>query len=76
MWYSKEERGVDVSMQEENKSADKKTLVSSSTSPDVEFCGYSAPHPSEPKIHLRLQMYGECSKIERELEGRENEDSH
>lgn len=27
-------------------------------SPDVEFCGYSAPHPSEPKIHLRVQMYG------------------
>ena len=28
-------------------------------SPDVEFCGYSAPHPSEAKIHLRIQMYGE-----------------
>lgn len=27
-------------------------------SPDVEFCGYSAPHPSETKIHLRIQMYG------------------
>ena len=26
-------------------------------SPDVEFCGYSAPHPSEDKIHLRIQMY-------------------
>lgn len=26
-------------------------------SEDVEFCGYSAPHPSEPKIHLRVQMY-------------------
>ncbi|GAA6027375.1 hypothetical protein JCM8097_007807 [Rhodosporidiobolus ruineniae] len=25
--------------------------------PDVEFCGYSAPHPSEAKIHLRIQMY-------------------
>ncbi|KAH8080847.1 DNA-directed RNA polymerase [Filobasidium floriforme] len=24
---------------------------------DVEFCGYSAPHPSEPKIHLRIQMH-------------------
>lgn len=28
------------------------------TSDDVEFCGYSAPHPSEPKIHLRIQMHG------------------
>ncbi|OAV96187.1 hypothetical protein PTTG_12048 [Puccinia triticina 1-1 BBBD Race 1] len=25
--------------------------------PDVEFCGYSLPHPSEPKLHLRIQMY-------------------
>ncbi|GAA5980590.1 hypothetical protein JCM11641_006690 [Rhodosporidiobolus odoratus] len=25
--------------------------------PAVEFCGYSAPHPSEAKIHLRIQMY-------------------
>lgn len=32
-------------------------------SPDVEFCGYSAPHPSEPKIHLRIQMYDDLSAI-------------
>ncbi|KAL8279191.1 hypothetical protein RQP46_008447 [Phenoliferia psychrophenolica] len=25
--------------------------------PAVEFCGYSAPHPSEAKIHIRVQMY-------------------
>ncbi|KAA1071979.1 RNA polymerase subunit AC19 [Puccinia graminis f. sp. tritici] len=25
--------------------------------PEVEFCGYSLPHPSEPKLHLRIQMY-------------------
>ncbi|KAK9898852.1 RBP11-like subunits of RNA polymerase [Cystobasidium minutum MCA 4210] len=25
--------------------------------PEVEFCGYSMPHPSEPKIHVRVQMY-------------------
>lgn len=24
-------------------------------SPDVEFCGYSVPHPSESKIMLRIQ---------------------
>ncbi|CEL57983.1 DNA-directed RNA polymerases I and III subunit RPAC2 OS=Schizosaccharomyces pombe (strain 972 / ATCC 24843) GN=rpc19 PE=2 SV=1 [Rhizoctonia solani AG-1 IB] len=23
--------------------------------PKVEFCGYSVPHPSENKIHLRIQ---------------------
>ncbi|ORY92951.1 RNA polymerase Rpb3/Rpb11 dimerization domain-domain-containing protein [Leucosporidium creatinivorum] len=31
--------------------------------PDVEFCGYSAPHPSEPKIHIRIQMYDEKSSL-------------
>jgi hypothetical protein len=36
-------------------------LTSPLDSPDVEFCGYSAPHPSEPKIHLRIQMLGEFS---------------
>ncbi|OAL51361.1 RBP11-like subunits of RNA polymerase [Pyrenochaeta sp. DS3sAY3a] len=25
--------------------------------PDVEFCGYSIPHPSEAKMHLRIQTY-------------------
>eukprot|EP00127_Corallochytrium_limacisporum_P000264 Clim_evm11s9 gene=Clim_evmTU11s9 len=23
--------------------------------PNVEFCGYTMPHPSEPKLHLRIQ---------------------
>ncbi|RMX68595.1 hypothetical protein KXD40_007749 [Peronospora effusa] len=23
--------------------------------PDVDFCGYTIPHPSEPKMHIRLQ---------------------
>ncbi|KAI9638543.1 DNA-directed RNA polymerase [Dioszegia hungarica] len=31
---------------------------------DVEFCGYSAPHPSEPKIHLRIQMYENLSAVD------------
>ncbi|KAG5351481.1 hypothetical protein C0989_006335 [Termitomyces sp. Mn162] len=26
--------------------------------PKVEFCGYSAPHPSENIIQVRIQMYG------------------
>lgn len=25
---------------------------------DVEFCGYSVPHPYEPKMNLRLQTIG------------------
>lgn len=33
-------------------------------SPDVEYCGYSAPHPSEPKIHLRVQMYEGLSAVD------------
>jgi len=31
-------------------------------SPDVEFCGYSIPHPSEAKMNLRIQTYGENGK--------------
>lgn len=27
-------------------------------SPEVEFCGYSIPHPSEAKIHFRIQSRG------------------
>ena len=27
-------------------------------SPEVEFVGYSVPHPSEPKMNLRLQTVG------------------
>ena len=30
-------------------------------SPDVEFCGYSIPHPSETKMNLRIQTYGKWS---------------
>jgi len=25
--------------------------------PDVEFCAYSIPHPSEPKLNIRIQTY-------------------
>lgn len=27
-------------------------------SPNVEFCGYTIPHPSEMKMNLRIQTYG------------------
>lgn len=26
---------------------------------EVDFCGYSVPHPSEPKMNLRLQTTGD-----------------
>merc|ERR1712137_100246 len=29
--------------------------------PDVEFCGYSIPHPSEAKMNLRIQTYDSVS---------------
>lgn len=29
--------------------------------PDVEFCGYSIPHPSDPKMNLRIQTYDDVS---------------
>ncbi|PWN45621.1 RBP11-like subunits of RNA polymerase [Ceraceosorus guamensis] len=32
--------------------------------PQVEFCGYSNPHPSESKIHLRVQMYDGVSALD------------
>ncbi len=28
-------------------------------SPEVEFCGYSIPHPSEAKMNVRIQTYGQ-----------------
>ncbi|PNY24792.1 DNA-directed RNA polymerases I and III subunit RPAC2 [Tolypocladium capitatum] len=28
-------------------------------SPDVEFCAYAIPHPSEPKMNIRIQTYEE-----------------
>lgn len=34
------------------------------TSPDVEFCGYSIPHPSEEKMNIRIQTYGETSAVD------------
>ena len=33
-------------------------------SPDVEFCAYSIPHPSEPKMNIRIQMYGRCNCLQ------------
>lgn len=32
--------------------------------PEVEFCGYSIPHPSEAKLNIRIQTYGDITAIE------------
>ena len=32
--------------------------------PQVEFCGYSIPHPSENLLNLRIQTYGEITAVE------------
>lgn len=32
--------------------------------PEVEFCGYSIPHPSEAIMNLRIQTYGDITAIE------------
>lgn len=32
--------------------------------PEVEFCGYSIPHPSENKLNIRIQTYGNITAIE------------
>jgi len=29
--------------------------------PQVEFCGYSIPHPAEAKMHLRIQTYDDVN---------------
>lgn len=36
-------------------------------SPDVEFCGYSIPHPSEAVLHLRIQTWGELYMFNRNI---------
>ncbi len=32
-------------------------------SPDVDFCGYSVPHPSEYKMRVRLQTTGKWGDV-------------
>lgn len=32
--------------------------------PDVEFCGYSIPHPSEALMNIRIQTYGDTTAEE------------
>jgi DNA-directed RNA polymerase I and III subunit RPAC2 len=33
-------------------------MINPKISPDVEFCAYAIPHPSEDKMNLRIQTYG------------------
>ncbi|KAF7591289.1 RNA polymerase subunit AC19 [Aspergillus hancockii] len=32
--------------------------------PEVEFCGYTIPHPSETKMNLRIQTYDTMTAVE------------
>lgn len=32
--------------------------------PQVEFCGYSIPHPTENLLNIRIQTYGEITAVE------------
>jgi DNA-directed RNA polymerases I and III subunit RPAC2 len=32
--------------------------------PEVNFCGYTIPHPSEAKMHIRIQTKGKTTAIE------------
>ncbi|KAJ2084220.1 RNA polymerase subunit AC19 [Coemansia sp. RSA 988] len=32
--------------------------------PQVDFCGYSIPHPSEAKMNIRIQTTEKCSAID------------
>lgn len=32
--------------------------------PDVEFCGYSIPHPNDNFMNLRIQTYGDVTAIQ------------
>lgn len=38
-------------------SSDIRSIANTPYSPNVEFCGYSIPHPSEPKMNIRIQTY-------------------
>jgi DNA-directed RNA polymerase I and III subunit RPAC2 len=33
-------------------------------SPDVEFCAYAIPHPSEPKMNVRIQTFDSTTAVE------------
>lgn len=32
--------------------------------PEVEFCGYSIPHPSAKKLNIRIQTYGDQTAVQ------------
>lgn len=40
--------------------------------PEVEFCGYSIPHPSENKMNIRIQTYGNITAMEALHQGMDN----
>ena len=40
--------------------------------PEVEFCGYSIPHPSENKLNIRIKTYGNITALEALHQGLDN----
>ncbi|KAG7195341.1 RNA polymerase subunit AC19 [Scheffersomyces spartinae] len=40
--------------------------------PEVEFCGYSIPHPLENKLNIRIQTYGNITAVEALHQGLDN----
>ncbi|KAL6454625.1 RPC19 DNA-directed RNA polymerases I and III subunit RPAC2 [Candida maltosa Xu316] len=40
--------------------------------PEVEFVGYSIPHPSENKLNFRIQTYGNITAVEALHQGLDN----
>ncbi|GFF57654.1 DNA-directed RNA polymerases I and III subunit RPAC2 [Aspergillus udagawae] len=39
-------------------------IMKNPVSPEVEFCGYTIPHPSEAKMNLRIQTYDSTTAVE------------
>jgi len=41
----------------------KSIFIGGFCSPEVALCGYSLPHPSEPEMHLRIQLVPGASAV-------------
>lgn len=41
-------------------------------SPNVDFCGYSLPHPSEAKMHFRIQTTGNPDRLIKGVKRKDN----
>ncbi|KAL4146175.1 hypothetical protein PRNP1_012045 [Phytophthora ramorum] len=45
----------------------KRGLLAVQLQPDVDFCGYTIPRPSEPKMHMRLQTRQDLRKVSTQI---------